>query len=152
MLTLFFYLPVPHVPTPFCIICSPPPGTISYCPPIFHLSTPLLSLFEPASSPPYCPVAEWQSTRKTPPHKFRHCSSALPFSASCLKVVLRVSLCLPSSIWLSPFSTLALRSGPCQTQVSPVWGSLSPSVWLTQPHTHPPPPDDLDRRPSPLPA
>ena len=61
-------------------------------PPIFHPSTPLLSLFAPASPPPYCPVAEQPSTCKTLPPVSRHRSSALTSPASRPKGVPHASL------------------------------------------------------------
>ena len=104
MLTLFLTLP-PHLfkpcsrssfsLSPWAYLLSPPP--------IFHLSSPLLSLLVPSSSPPSCPVAEQLSTctsptLRTPPPVCSSlpCQSDHPKGFPCvIRSCLSPSSCLP---------------------------------------------------------
>ena len=101
----------------------PPPRPISYCPPIFHLSLPLLSL----SLYPLLPTHLAQSCNDCPPGRRS--------TSWWTKVVSQASPCLPSSVRLPPLSVLDLHSGFCQPQGSPVSGYLTPSSCLLQSST-----------------
>ena len=78
MLTLFFYLPAPSIPTVLWIISPLPLGLFPFDPSSFHPSTTLLSIFAPSSSLPSCPVTERTSTWTVPTPAGLHRSSMLP--------------------------------------------------------------------------
>ena len=108
---------LPHLFQPCSGYSFPPlPGTISYRSPIFHLLTPLLSLFAPASPPPISPGIRSTVHLNGPPPVGLHRLSALPSHDRRPKEFLaRECDWLPLSDW-PPFSVLNLRPGPCHPQ------------------------------------
>ena len=140
MLTLIQSLPQ-HLFRPCSVSLFPPsPGKISYCPPIFHPLTLLLSIFVPASSPYH--FAGMRSTRLPVqrPHP--------PASTPRLRFPLilggpRSSLRKPVSAFphpgAPPLSSLTFSKVPVLPRGFPIKGYLPPSACLHHPHARSPP-------------
>ena len=148
MLTLFFYLYAPPVPTMFWIICSPTPGPISYWPPILHLPTSLLSIFAPVSIPhlSLSPSNRPPGRRPCPPSATARLRLP-PLPASPKEFLTR------ACDWLPPSSHTPLPPSTCvHVPVGPrVLPSGTPFLPLPVLNLTPSPPDVLYHRPSPLP-
>ena len=90
--------------------------------------------------------AERLSTCTVPLPAALHHLTVLSSPAGEPQGFLRASLCLPSLVWLPrPFCPRPAQSGPCQTQVSSVQGSLLLSACLHHPHAQLPPLSGFDQ-------
>ena len=139
-ITTILALP-PHLFWP-CSISSfnPPPGPISYRSPIFHLSTPLLSLFSPTSTPSHITQAWRDRTPGRRPHPpastDRLRFPPMPFAPTSF---LREPVtAFPHPVAL-PLSFLTCAQVPVVPRGFPFPGPLTPSTWLHNTHTHSPP-------------
>ena len=137
MLTLFFYLSAPPIPTVLWIISSSPRAYLLLTHPLSPIYSASLSLFAPFFFPPSRPVAERLSTWTTPPPAGCNRSySPPPLPGVPNEFLMQSCACLPLSGCPS-FSDLDLRLDICLSQSSLVRVSLPPYTQLPQPHAPP---------------
>ena len=139
MLTLFL------IPRPTCsnrVLNKnfPLPRPISYCPPIFHLATPLLSIFSPASSPPQ-QARSWSDhllVRRPFPPAVTTCLHFPPLLGSSKLFISRTCVFHPLSS-CPPVPSLTCNQVPVDHRILPSGDPLLPLSVYLNPHATPPP-------------